>query len=121
MTPPFKYDPKHYFEFRRDGTYSYVNAYETIDGLFKINSKEQTPYKWIWVSNENVEKTEIMDAALFKMLASGSNTYDRLWAYVPYSCTIQPVEPSLEYIFVHFYQGNELVMIKSFWGVINAR
>ena len=114
---PFKHDtcpPSHtdfptqtyFFEIRTDGSFTYDNEHETINGDYTIiESSEGTfnikSFNAIAPIYESV--IENCDATLFKMQTSGSSAFDQVWVYHFYSYNI------LEHIVVHLYSGNILV------------
>jgi len=79
------------FEFKTDGTYSYLTENELINGYYRIIESKKATY----VFGDSVED----DSYLFKMLVSGSSIFDQLWVY-----RIQR-----RVIGVEIYSSNELV------------
>jgi len=85
-------NPKHYFEFNSNGTYSYVSENETINGFFKITEGKKISLFQISTSRyfnfsagtvlDDVEVGSAQETILFNMLASGSNDFDQLRVYV---------------------------------------
>jgi len=107
------FDREHFFQFKAtDKTYSYVNKNETINGMFKITSEEKTTYNYTLYGfpppTTEIIRTE--EVTLYKMLASGSNLYDKIWVYYCPKLLYTPINNS-DAISVHLYQGDKLVQI----------
>jgi len=90
-------DIRYYVEFEENGNYSYVTENENIHGIFRIKEKEKTT-SFTYISRDN-EVTLDGNGTLFKMMASGSNSYDNLWVHH------RSVEGT-ERLIIRFYSGN---------------
>ena len=67
-------DSRYYLEFKKDGTYSYVAEYETINGMYRITEKEKGTYNILGINDMLIEN---QDATLFKMMVSGSSSFEQ--------------------------------------------
>ena len=105
-------DTRYFIEFKANGSYSYVMENETIEGNYKITDSEKTIVFYTWMGWQlydyitetflyDVEGTDIYDATLLKMLASGSSVFDQLWVYASSGGSLS----------VHLYSGSERVSI----------
>ena len=92
----FDQDTKYYIEFKTDGTYSFVNENETINGNYRIIERIEDTTYYSELNNP------VYDTSMFKMLASGSNSIDQMWVY-HMNYLNNPL------ITIHFYFHNELV------------
>ena len=89
-------------EFNRDETYSYNTIDENFAGNFRIFEiqKSKGVISYIWDYNGREYETED-DFTLYKMLVSGSSSFDQLWVYY--------FRNENYGIVCHFYSNNELV------------
>ena len=103
-------EPLHFIEFKPNGTYSYVNANETINGFYKVTEKEKGIYDLLvynpFDGNEYFSK---FDGTLYKMNVSGSNVYDRMFVYF----LVETRAEVYYYIYIQLYSGDNLV--QNFW------
>ena len=65
-------------KFKADKTYSHSTENETINGIYQITEKEKGTFN-VTLLDGNVH--ELKYATLYKMLASGSNNYNKMWVY----------------------------------------
>ena len=102
------YEPFHFLEFKPNNAYSYVIANENINGIYKVTEKEKGTYEISIDPGDGTEHFDKRDFTLYKMLASGSNIYDRMFVYFqPGSSFPGPSRPP--YIYIQLYSGDNLV------------
>ena len=91
-------DSRYGFNFKIDGTYSYITQNENINGTYRIIERQETTYDAIDYISGIITTYNV---TLLKILASGSSAFDQFWVY--YSDNVAP------HIFVNLYSKNELI------------